>query len=64
MADSAASAVALLCGLKVKARTLGVNEDVTLKVCDNIEKKKLSCIHSWSREQGTVIMHDFLIAFI
>ena len=52
VADSAGAATAILCGQKVNFYTTGVNENVRLYNCSNVNDNKLTSISKHAMDAG------------
>ena len=53
--DSAGAATAILCGQKVNFYTVGVNENVLLRNCSNVDENKLTSIVMHGMNAGGLI---------
>ena len=52
MADSAATATALMCGVKSNVGTLGVNHKVQMKDCASVKGNEVTSIVKWAQLAG------------
>ncbi|KAK3105199.1 hypothetical protein FSP39_019599 [Pinctada imbricata] len=53
--DSAATATAMMCGVKTNSMTLGVDDTVKFRNCSSQQGKELDCMPNWAQNEGKSI---------
>lgn len=51
--DSAATATALLCGVKTNSQLIGVDDSAVVGNCSSQFGAEINCMNDWFEEQGT-----------